>query len=604
MGRGRALAEFHRKIAAVRAANVAVAAAPPRGKMNARRQIANKHGVPVNTLSRWQRNLRDHGPAALVPHWAKTEGPRTIPRQLQRELLAEWNTPLQPSFEQAWHYAWQWARDRRVACPSYHAVRRYLKRHANKTLNTALRKGKKAHADACRYHVVRDPNELPVNAVFCADHRIADVFCIMPDQRIGRPWETLFTDLASGRQVGWVVREQVSSEGVASALRRAILGFVEPGLDGQPIDFPACGLPEVLLIDRGKEFSGGAMAKAFTRRHCRPPEPIEWDPSTATFELEPAADKTLADTLGIDRVRTIPYHAWSKPIEAVFRSISNGENLVAGYCGRDAKSKPELLKRLVERGQLMTLDQYRAYRAQAAHQWNTTHVVGHLRDRPPMAYYAGHVPKLPPAGQLDTLLLRPGSKVARAHGIEIPGLGRYMSEEPGYIALIGHRVELGYTRDDPSAIVAWHPRTGRRFVLPRIPTGGDWSMMFGGDPSPQFKQAQRIRRVQGDIIREAKQTVARTANPGYLDATGTYRAAARNAHAPKPTADRRLPTAARRALPAPSDDPSDRSDPSDPPSPMEDHFARVGAAHIAELAAIAALDPQEELAPDDHRHRT
>jgi hypothetical protein len=510
LGRTHALAVYHTRLRAVLDLEHAQADAAHGQHGQALLRVAAHLAVNPGTLRRWQSDFRRDGAAALVPQWGKTEGASTVPPALRSELLAAYHTPLSITYAQAFAYGVAWARDRHVAAPSEWAVTRFLKKHAaNPQMKTALRKGKKAHADKHRYHMVRNPNELPVNAVWCGDTRTADVHVLMPSGRIARPKLCQFIDISSGRLVGHTIREEMSSEGIAAALRRGMLGWRETDLDGNPVVFAPCVKPQVLYLDNGKDYTGGAMK----------------------LDLAPEAAATIFNSLGVHRCLAIPFSPWSKPMEAAFSAMAQDENLLCGYCGRNAQVKPEILKKLAEKGQLLTLAQYAAWYAKWAAERNATHILGHLREHPPLYYYQGVELKLVDPDQLDTLLLRATDRVLTDHGISLPGLGRFMTEDPAVVWLIGQKVEVRYAHDDPSAIYIWHKPSGSRFVLPPVPEGGDYAMIFGGEPSPQFRHAQRVRSTQNALIREAAADVAAAVNPRYIDPTGTWRAAAQSREA-------------------------------------------------------------------------
>jgi len=571
MGRQHALNVYHKRMRAMLDLEHAQAGAPRGQRLEALAEVARRHGIPVGTLRRLQAAYRQDGAVALVPQWGKSEGSSSVPTGLRAELLAAWHTPVGMTFAQAYRYSVQWCRDRRVVAPSLHAVRRFLLKHAaNPQLKTALRQGKKSHQQHHRYHLVRDPNELPVNAVWCGDTRTADVHVLMPDGSIGRPHVCQFIDIRSGRLCGHTVRQQMASDGIASALRRGILGWDDLRLVPEtqamePVAFEACGLPEVLYLDNGKDYTGGAMK-------C---------------DLEPEAAATIFNALGVKRCLAIPFQAWSKPMEAAFSAMAQDENLLCGYCGRNAVVKPELLKRLAENRQLLTLEQYAAWYAGWVADRNAGHVLGHHREQPPMAYYAGIERRLVDAEQLDTLLLRATNRVIQNHGIELPGLGRFMSEEPRFVLLIGSKVEVRWSPDWPEAIRVIHPATGQRFTVPRVPTGNDWALIFGGETSEQFRHAQRVRTVQRRILRQAAAEAAQAVNVRYLDPTGTYRAAAVNREMPAPP---QLETRRERlAIAETPDDAAQAEAAAAAGEHLHGFYRRLGRAAASRDAEIAAL---------------
>ena len=583
LGRANALARFHRARRILRQLEAEQAAAGHGHKLEALERLAHAEGISEGTLRRWQLAWRKGGDASLVPNWGKAEGTKSIRRPLQKQLLALWHCPTQPTYAQLDRYSVQWSWQHGHVAPSPSAVRRFIQRHESKMLATALRKGKTAYENEHRYHTSRDPEKLPVNAASVADHRLADTMVWMPDGKPGRPWLTAFADIRSARWTGWVIREGVSSDGVAAALRRAILGFRELAVvDGKPveIDFPACGLPEHVYLDNGKEFTGGAMRD----------EPYATEPDERDFALPTEALGTVWNTLGVRVHHAIPYSAWSKPIEAFFGAFASIiENQIPGYTGRDAKRKPELLAKLIERVQILTLDQYRAVMAGLFAAWNHGHTVG-TRTQTPMACYADHEPRVPEAAQLDTLLLRSaGTRVLHNHGFEIAGLGKFASEDPELVLRGGHKFVIRYTRDDRSAIVAICPRTGDRWIVPRAASDLDpdpWGMLFGRPAGIGHKQAQTIRTIQRRAISQAGRAVHDTLDPDLADPTGGWRIAAGNVQLAN--------AEARRELRVPDRLPDAEPRPCLPEPPPERSYLRVLARRENErLAALAAIGEEE-----------
>lgn len=98
------------------------------------------------------------------------------------------------------------------------------------------------------------------------DHTLLDIFVVDTDKRIplGRPWLTLMLDIYSGYPLGMYIGfVPPSTESVMAALKHAILAKTDlkeqhPEVDNEWIAF---GLPELLVVDNGKEFHGEAFKK-------------------------------------------------------------------------------------------------------------------------------------------------------------------------------------------------------------------------------------------------------------------------------------------------------------------------------------------------------
>lgn len=98
------------------------------------------------------------------------------------------------------------------------------------------------------------------------DHTLLDIFVVDTEKRIplGRPWLTLMLDICSGYPLGMYIGfVPPSTESVMAALKHAILPKTDlkeqfPEVNNEWIAF---GLPELLVVDNGKEFHGEAFKK-------------------------------------------------------------------------------------------------------------------------------------------------------------------------------------------------------------------------------------------------------------------------------------------------------------------------------------------------------
>ncbi len=67
---------------------------------------------------------------------------------------------------------------------------------------------------------------------------IISIFC-RDDEKVFRPWVTIFSDIRSRKPVGWILAQKPSGYTILSALDKMIDNY---------------GVPEELLVDNGKDY--------------------------------------------------------------------------------------------------------------------------------------------------------------------------------------------------------------------------------------------------------------------------------------------------------------------------------------------------------------
>ena len=532
----KAVEQFRHHRRAVLALEAAQATCEHGEALNIARRVARELGMTSHrTLLVWQRAWRAEGEPALVPKWKKKDGSRTIPKRLQAQLEAFYAQPNRPTLAQCYRYARDWCVERydrtgRVLdIPSYHAVRRHIDAVTAKRpmLVEAGRHGKKRFADKYEFCVNRDERAMPLNECWVLDHRVMDTHIILPNGNIGRPWLTCVADIHSADFVGWVLRvkDEVTSDAVACAMRNGILGFsIYDELLGQWHEFPAHGCPDFAYIDRGKEFT--AKNRGGRGKGGQPHSP-------KGIVLDPEHENTLFGTLGIKPVRAIPYSARSKPIEPWFGSFAKRiENQIAGWCGHNTLSKPADLDARRKKGELLSWTQYLGVLARAIQQWRHEQPIGH-RDLPPALYWDDYQPTLPNPADLDLLLLRKKDKKVRNQGITIQhGKLRpwhYLSDDPQFALLGAVELDIRWSPDHPESCIAIHPATAQRWELHRVDLRHDsWNMMLGDEPGDKQLEVLRARRNQRSGVTAYRRWAADQLDPDLADPTGTLRVAADN----------------------------------------------------------------------------
>lgn len=135
--------------------------------------------------------------------------------------------------------------------PSLDTVQRAIRRDLTRGERAGLRKGERARA---RHDVYLRRPDTHRNAVWEGDHVQADVE-VDVDGTLMKPWITWFIDAATDAVAGVAVTPQHPTRAsVLTALRASISRAGPFG--------PVGGLPELVRIDRGKDFLSGAVASA------------------------------------------------------------------------------------------------------------------------------------------------------------------------------------------------------------------------------------------------------------------------------------------------------------------------------------------------------
>jgi len=116
----------------------------------------------------------------------------------------------------------------------------------------------------------RDKYELAVrraadrpNAMWQADHTLLDIVLVGTDGKPARPWLTVVMDDCSRAICGYTVFFGApSTMHTALALRQAIWPKADPR-------WPMCGIPDLLYVDHGSDFTSDHLARTAVDLHIR-----------------------------------------------------------------------------------------------------------------------------------------------------------------------------------------------------------------------------------------------------------------------------------------------------------------------------------------------
>ena len=365
--------------------------------------LARETGVGERTLSRWHSLYRTGGISALERAQRADAGVRRTAPDLVAFVEHLALTRPRPSIATLHRLAAAEAARRGVSTPSYATVRSVVQALDPGMVTLAL-EGPASYRD--RHELVfRHRAERP-NALWQVDHTELDILIKDPSGRPSRPWLTTVMDDYSRAICGYMVFEGApSAMNTALALRQAIWPKSDPA-------WPMCGIPDVLYVDHGSDFTSDQLAHTAVDLHIR------------------LIHSTVARPQGRGK------------IERFFGTINT--ELLATLPGHITEGDPWPTPKL----SLADLDS--ALEAFVATYNDRTH--SELGTSPRSAWIAdGWLPRMPESLEdLDRLLLTVAkTRVVRRDGIRFQGL-RYVS--PTLAGYVGRSVVIRYDPRDITEI--------------------------------------------------------------------------------------------------------------------------------------------------------
>jgi len=208
--------------------------------------LARQTEISLRTLQRWHHLYKCGGIAALEPASRTDAGTRRTPSQLI--AFIEWLALTRPRPSIATLHRLTTTEAERLDCapPSYATVRGIIAA-LDPALVTLALNGPTAYRD--RYEMVfRHRAERP-NATWQADHTELDILITGPNGAPDRPWLTTVIDDFSRSICGYMLFTGTpAAMNTALALRQTIWRKEDPS-------WAMCGLPDVLHIDHGSDFT-------------------------------------------------------------------------------------------------------------------------------------------------------------------------------------------------------------------------------------------------------------------------------------------------------------------------------------------------------------
>ncbi|APE38635.1 transposase [Nocardia mangyaensis] len=210
---------------------------------------AAEAGVPLRTAQRWLRRYRTAGFAGLAPARRRSGERRTRP-DLVRLIEGMALRRPRPSLAAITRRCARIATDQGWVPVSYNTVRSIVTA-LDPAVLTLAHEGTVAFRDTFEL-VYRRRAECP-NTMWQVDHTQLDIL-VLDSETARRPWLTVVLDDYSRAVTGYTVTLGAPSAlNTSLALRQAIWTKSDPA-------WPMCGLPEILYVDHGSDFTSEHLA--------------------------------------------------------------------------------------------------------------------------------------------------------------------------------------------------------------------------------------------------------------------------------------------------------------------------------------------------------
>ncbi|MGD7003780.1 Mu transposase C-terminal domain-containing protein [Corynebacterium halotolerans] len=220
-------------------------------------QLAVQEGIGVRTLQRWLAAYRKGGIAGLSPATPAPRGRRTHP---ELRALIEGLALVTPRLSAA-------AITRRATAiaaghgwlPVSYSTVRSIMADLDQGMLTLAHQGPVAYRD--NFELVWRHRAKRANATWQADHTQLDILIQNTNGQPARPWLTVILDDYSRAVCGYMVfLGAPSAMNTALALRHGIW----PKND---TEWPMCGIPDVLYVDHGTDFTSHRLAQTAKDLH-------------------------------------------------------------------------------------------------------------------------------------------------------------------------------------------------------------------------------------------------------------------------------------------------------------------------------------------------
>lgn len=232
----------------------------------------------------------------------------------------------QHSVASAYNYvqALNWEQQRGWRIPALRTVQRRVETEIAHGVKVLCRQGERAFAAQCAPKLRRDYEQVAAGDWWCLDGRTLDIMCRVPDSRSewrrARLVVTGVLDMRS-RRLACDVRATEHADGILSGIKRALRAW---------------GVPTDVIADNGEAYKAAVGS----------PRGTAWQRATLA---DPRIGSVFAE-LGVTLHNSLPYHAWAKPIESIWRKFKDGfDRWFGSFWGGSPAERPHGAERWTQR---------------------------------------------------------------------------------------------------------------------------------------------------------------------------------------------------------------------------------------------------------------
>jgi putative transposase len=223
-------------------------------------EAARDAGVPLRSVQRWLARYRATGVAGLVRAPRSDTGHRKLPAELVEVIEGLALRKPRPAVAAIHRRMRELATQRQWTPPSYSSVYGIV-RDLPPAMVTLAQDGPVAFRD--RYELLYRHRAEGPNAIWQADHTLLDILVLDANGAALRPWLTLILDDYSRVVAGYTIfLGAPTALQTALALRQAI--WRKPHAA-----WPVCGIPDVLHVDHGSDFTSTHLEQVAADLHCQ-----------------------------------------------------------------------------------------------------------------------------------------------------------------------------------------------------------------------------------------------------------------------------------------------------------------------------------------------
>ncbi|MEW1965915.1 DDE-type integrase/transposase/recombinase [Micrococcus sp. NPDC078436] len=222
--------------------------------------LAQDTGIGLRTLQRWHARYKTHGYTGLQTGPRADAGSHRVPDELVTLIEGLALSRPRPAMSTLRRRITPICSARGWPVPSYGVVRSIVQALDPGMVTLAL-EGTAAYRD--KYELALRWSAGRPNALWQADHTMLDLLIVGPNGKPARPWLTTILDDHSRAVCGYTVfLGAPSAMNTALALRRGIWPKTRP-------DWPMCGVPDVLYVDHGSDFTSHQLRTTAVDLHIR-----------------------------------------------------------------------------------------------------------------------------------------------------------------------------------------------------------------------------------------------------------------------------------------------------------------------------------------------